>query len=410
MYSIEFQKRGLLHAHLLIFLHPSSKYPTALDIDKVISAEIPCAKKEPQLYACVKEHMMHGPCGLSNRSSPCMKNGSCSRFYPKKYQNTTTIAEDGFPHYRRRSNDITVVKNDIELDNRFVVPYNPTILVKYQAHVNVEWCNRSNSIKYLFKYINKGYDRITTAIVSNGNDENVPQVAIDEIKQYIDCRYISPCEACWRIFSFPIHGRNPAVERLFFHLPGEQSVYFKDDDDIDEIIAKPTVKESMFTTWMDCNTKYSDARDLTYPQFVSKYVYNKNQRCWKPRQKGNTIGRLIWVPPATGELFYLRRMLTIVKGPQSYVDLRIVDNIIYSTFREACEACGFLAEDTEYVDAIKEAKDWGSGHFLRKLFVTILMSNSVLKPEELWSKTWEWLSDGILYNERMVARNQGTMN
>jgi len=30
-------------------------------------------------------------------------------------------------------------------------------------------------------------------------------------------------------------------------------VYFKDDDDIDEIIAKPTVKESMFTTWMDCN-------------------------------------------------------------------------------------------------------------------------------------------------------------
>ena len=103
-------------------------------------------------------------------------------------------------------------------------------------------------------------------------------------------------------------------------------------------------------------------------------------------------------------------MLTIVKGPQSYVDLRTIDNIIYSTFREACEACGFLAEDTEYVDAIKEAKYWGSGHFLRKLFVTILMSNNVLKPEELWSKTWEWLSDGILYNERMVARNQGTMN
>jgi len=113
-------------------LHPSSKYPTALDIDKVISTEIPCAKKEPQLYACVKEHMMHRPCGLSNRSSSCMKNGSCSRFYPKKFQNITTIAEDGFPHYRRRSNSITVVKNDIELDNRFVVPYNPTILVKYQ--------------------------------------------------------------------------------------------------------------------------------------------------------------------------------------------------------------------------------------------------------------------------------------
>jgi len=79
-------------------------------------------------------------------------------------------------------------------------------------------------------------------------------------------------------------------------------------------------------------------------------------------------------------------MLTVVKGPLSYVDLRTVDNITYPTFREAYEACGFLAENTEYVDAIKEAKDWGLGHFLRKLFVTILMSNSVLKPEELWSK------------------------
>jgi len=174
MYGIEFQKRGLPHAHLLIFLHPSSKYPTTLDIDKVISANVPCAKKEPQLYACVKEHTIYRPCGLANISSPCMKNGSCSRFYPKKFQNTTAITKDGFPHYRRRSNRITIVKNDIELDNRFVVPFNPTILLKYQAHVNVEWCNHSHSIKYLFKYINKRYDRITVVIVSNGNDENVP--------------------------------------------------------------------------------------------------------------------------------------------------------------------------------------------------------------------------------------------
>ena len=62
-------------------------------------------------------------------------------------------------------------------------------------------------------------------------------------------------------------------------------MYFKDDDDIDEIMAKPTVRESMFKSWMECNKKYSDAMDLTYPQFVTNYVYNKNQRCWNQGKK-----------------------------------------------------------------------------------------------------------------------------
>ena len=35
---------------------------------------------QPQLYECVKKHMMHGPRGYANRKSPCMKNGKCSRF------------------------------------------------------------------------------------------------------------------------------------------------------------------------------------------------------------------------------------------------------------------------------------------------------------------------------------------
>jgi len=116
---------------------------------------------------------------------------------------------------------------------------------------------------------------------------------VDEIKQYLDYRYVSPCEACWRIFSFPIHGQNPVVERLFFHLSREQAVYFKDDDKMDDIVGKATVSESIFTGWMKCNKKYAEARKLTYAEFVSKFIYVKKDRCWKPRKTGNTIGRLI---------------------------------------------------------------------------------------------------------------------
>jgi hypothetical protein len=42
-----------------------------------------------------------------------------------------------------------VVKNGVSLDNRWVVPYNPALLNKFQAHINVEWCNKTYLIKYL---------------------------------------------------------------------------------------------------------------------------------------------------------------------------------------------------------------------------------------------------------------------
>lgn len=137
----------------------------------------------------------------------------------------TSVDEDGYPIYRRRDDGNNIEKNGVLLDNRFVVPYNPKLLLKYQAHINVEWCNQSRSIKYLFKYINKGHDRVAASIYKDGDGN---EEIVDEVKMYYDCRYISPCEAAWRIFGFDIHYRSPAVERLSFHLPGEQNVVFED--------------------------------------------------------------------------------------------------------------------------------------------------------------------------------------
>ncbi|KAH1099393.1 hypothetical protein GYH30_034850 [Glycine max] len=388
VYTIEWQKRGLPHAHILIFLHPSNKYPNPEDIDNIISAEIPNKDIDLELYQIVSNHMMHGPCGLANKRAPCMANGKCFRFFPKKFQPATIVDQDGFPVYRRRDTRRTVQKQGVHLDNRFVVPYSPHLLLKYRTHLNVEWWNQSTSIKYLFKYINKGSNRITTAIVNDQNQDGTHNQVHDEIKHYLDCRYVSAPEACWKIFAFPMHWRAPAVERLYFHLENQQPVYWKDSQEIGTVLAKGTIKESMFTAWMDSNKIYHHGRDLTYAEYVSKFVYDARKRCWKPRKQGNTIGRLICVPPSSGELFYMRMMLSSAKGSQCYEDFRTVENVAYHTSREACFAKGFLGSDQEFVGALREANTWGTPHYLRKLFVKLLFMNTMDRPEYVWKQTW----------------------
>lgn len=101
-----------------------------------------------------------------------MKNGKCSKFYPKSYREETSVDSDGFAVYRRRQNELYIQKGGHRLDNRWIVPYNTTLLKKYQAHINVEWCNKTIFVKYLFKYVTKGADcsKIYLQKVRNGEE------------------------------------------------------------------------------------------------------------------------------------------------------------------------------------------------------------------------------------------------
>ena len=359
MYTIEFQKRGLPHAHILLFLHPKDKCPTPAHIDSTIKAEIPNSCTDPVAYEAVKLYMMHGPCGLANMSSPCMINSKCSKHFPKSFYAETTIDDDGFPNYRRRNDGQTIEKNGILLDNQYVVPYNIDLLVKYQSHINVVWCNRSRSIKYLFKYINKGSDRATIVLQENPltNSGDNSEIVVDETKEYLDCRYISASEACWRIFEFKIQYQNPAVERLNFHLEKKNTVTFPESINLRQLVQRPGIENTMFTEWMKTNNSFEDARELTYTDFPTKWVWHSNVQPWRRRKNGKCIGRIYFAHPSSGEKYYLRMLLNIIKGPRNFAEIRIVNGIVYETYQEAYYALGLLDNDKEWHDAILEASN-----------------------------------------------------
>ncbi|KAI9108530.1 hypothetical protein K1719_020414 [Acacia pycnantha] len=313
VYTIEFQKRGLPHAHIILWLSETDK--------------------------TLVSYMIRGPCGRSSASAPCMKDGRCSKYFPRKFNEHTMLDENGYPTYRRRNDNRTVTRKGIEFDNRFVVPYNCRLLKLFHGHLNVEKTNQSRAIKYLFKYISKGHDRVIAGIY-DVNDGAGSLQGFDKISHYLNCKYISSCEASWRIFVLDIHHRQPPVERLSFHLRHQRSVYYTQTDTMSSLLNNPRVKGSMFLAWMG-------KEDM---ETLSTWVFS-----WEVRSLYTISGRII-LPPFT------------------------VDK----------------DDDNEFIDAIKEASLWASGNYLRKFFTSMLLSYSLSQPAVVWEQTKDIICEDLL--------------
>ena len=86
MYSVEWQKRGLLYAHIIIWLYYKIN---SNKIDDVVSAEIPDENVD-----IVVKNMIHRPCGALNENSPCMAKGRCTKQYPRLLVPNTITGND----------------------------------------------------------------------------------------------------------------------------------------------------------------------------------------------------------------------------------------------------------------------------------------------------------------------------
>ncbi|RCN34924.1 hypothetical protein ANCCAN_19224 [Ancylostoma caninum] len=364
-------------------------HPT--QIDSVISAEIPNPDQDPELYEIITKNMIHGPCGPLNPNSPCMKDRKCTKKYPREFIQETQTGNDGYPLYRRRTPQeggftaiVKVRMNDqqteIEVDNRWVVPYSPLLSKMFEAHINVEYCNSVKSIKYICKYVNKGSD-VAAFRLENENG------ALDEIMQYLMGRYASTNEeGVWHILSFSIHERYPPVVHLRVHLENGQRVYWRRRQD-------------------------AFARTLLYPEVPKYYTWNASRKVFCKRRQGaavpgsdvrasDALGRVYTVHPNNDECYYLRLSLHTVRGPTSFTDLKTVDGEVCETYREACQRRGLLENDKHWDTTLAEACLTCFPSQLRSLFAIIITSCAPSNPRSLWEKYKESLTEDILRKQR----------
>ncbi|GAA0182188.1 hypothetical protein LIER_30333 [Lithospermum erythrorhizon] len=219
----------------------------------------------------------------------------------------------------------------------------------------------------MYKYIHKGHDKVVFRIASD-----TPGSDIDEISNFQNSRWVSPVEAAWRIFDFPLYGMFPAVLQLQVHMPNFQTAHFDDDADLEELLRDERQKRTMLTEFFKINETNVEARrlNLLYKEFPKHYVWDNQMRTWTRRKRGVVIGRLCVVNPVENERYYLRVLLNNVRCPTSYDHLLVVDGIRCETFLDAAYKWGLLHNDDDINKTMEESSTYRMP--ADRLFATLL--------------------------------------
>ncbi|KAG5600892.1 hypothetical protein H5410_032262 [Solanum commersonii] len=149
------------------------------------------------------------------------KEGKCKFKYPKQLVEQTTKGKNSYPLYKR-----------------------PKMITPIKV------------IKYIYKYICKGHDKIAFSV--HNNDTNVE---IDEIKEYQSAR--------WRL-------------PIAIAFDGQQFVSFKNNQTVDQIINNPMIRKTMLTEFFLMNTINNDAINLNllYKEFPQHFVWSSSYKMW----------------------------------------------------------------------------------------------------------------------------------
>jgi hypothetical protein len=382
-WSVEFQQRGLPHLHACFIMRKEDKPHTPEIVDRLVSAQLPDAIVDLPYFRAVTKHMMHGPCGVHNPSHYCMKHGQCRFDYPKRLQAITTIPQDGYTKLARPFG-CSVQLKEFQADNGWVVPHNRHLLLKYDAHINVECSASIAVVKYMFSYIYKG-TKTTSATVHNAHDE---------IQLFSDGRITSAAEAMWHVLGFETHKQLPTVQRLSCGLPDDPEVQFdgaQQPADITEVATNALEAPSHLKSWFALNAIDAFARTLTYLEIPTHYIWDQSNRKWARRKnKTRVLGRMYPVDPSSREAWALRVLLLHSRGCVSVASVRTVWGEERATFYEAAVAAGLMEDDLEFHSCLRSNQL--SSASVRSVFLIIVTKCQPRNPMLLLSTFFDELT------------------
>ncbi|KAL0302561.1 UNVERIFIED_CONTAM: hypothetical protein Sangu_3093100 [Sesamum angustifolium] len=361
----------------------NDKLNTPDDYDHIVRAEIPDKNDEPMLYEAVMRHMIHGPCGEMNVNAPCMKNGTCKKNYPKPFAPCTIQGTDSYPIYRRRDDNrsISLDRNcDVVVDNGWVVPYNPWLLLKYDCHINVEIYSNIKSIKYLYKYVYKGPDCVVFEVRPGPN--------YDEISQYVDGRWICAPEALWKIYKFPMSKIYPSLYDYKFIFQVCNRFNFYSFQRISDVLSDERNSRTMLTEFFRVYNEGQEPNQYLYSEFPKYYRWMSNEKQAAEKrgflEEDDSIrqclseARAVRMPSALRSiLLQHKRSLKEFDLPQiaeDYQDLRSISSLIEDELSIPIPLDDLNANQTFFVDGPGgTGKTFYTEHYLQLFNVGFIM-------------------------------------
>jgi hypothetical protein len=350
VWRIEYQRRGLPHAHLLFWTDFQTQIVES--VDSVISVRYP--KVSPflddeeavadfrVLIESYQKHHHSRRCGVPP--------GPCRFGYPQPAVPRTTIRRLRYCFAR-------------DVDGGDIVPHNPFLLAHFRCHHCLEVIHSDQAIGYVLKYCTKNPDagHVHLRPVLYEGHVITPD---NRLEYYAATRIASAPEAFAGICGFWRHHMKPRVRSLGIHLPGKKIVMTSGGADrpvqvdvpspLERYLGRPLGHRYEILTFMEYYAEYSvesKRRSESSDPDQCQPLYYAN-RMQKP-----ILCMLHSVHPRDRERFALRLLLRNFPA-RSWEELRTRNGRIWDTFDEAAHEAGLVSDrDDEAVICLQDAVD-----------------------------------------------------